>query len=98
PPCIALFPYTTLFRSDQAHAKLLALLAVILVREVTAEPSAFITQIFLVKFAFAASLPSRAREDVNTTFLPSGDNKGRKLSALLADRKSTRLNSSHGSI
>ena len=65
----------------QAGSALFAEAAVCLVSGVAPKPSGFITQILKVKFAFTASLLSRAREDVNTTFLPSGDNKGRILSA-----------------
>src|SRR5262249_22802258 len=35
------------------------------------------TQIFTTEFVLTASLPSRARDDGNTSFLPSGDHSGR---------------------
>src|SRR5260370_36367686 len=53
---------------------------IILVTAVAPEPSAFMTQMLVVLFVFAASLPSNARRDMKAIFLPSGDQPGRKLS------------------
>ncbi len=47
-----------------------------LVKGVAPEPSAFTTQMLEAKLVLTASLPSRARSDVNMTLLPSGDHMG----------------------
>src|SRR5262245_48888807 len=61
---------------DQACPSLLAPLAVSFVNGVTPEPSGFITQMFKVPFVLLASVPSRARFDLNAILLPSGDQTG----------------------
>src|SRR5215471_1623201 len=69
---------------DHAGIKLPAPSAVSLVRALAPEPSAFITQMLLIALVFAASLPSRARCELKAIFLPSADQTGKKLLALLA--------------
>src|SRR5215471_17882015 len=58
--------------------------AVILVKGVAPEPSAFTTQIFGVEKVLLASLPSSARWDEKNTCVPPGDHIGSRLSALMA--------------
>src|SRR6266478_41709 len=69
---------------DQADTKLYAPLAVSLVTGMAPEPSAFITQMLKVTLELAASLPSKARLELNAILVPSVDRTGPKLSALLA--------------
>src|SRR5216684_8212171 len=76
---------TTLAPSgDHCGPKLPTPLAVAVVRGVRPVPSAFTRQMFDVKFAFGASVPSSFREETKTTLAPSGDHCGAKLSALFA--------------
>src|SRR5262249_43529869 len=58
--------------------------AVTLVRNLRPVPSALTRQAFRVLFKFTASVPSSLRKDSNTTLAPSGDHRGKKLSAPLA--------------
>jgi hypothetical protein len=48
-------------------------------RAFTAEPTAFMTQIFKIEFVLTASLPSNARSDVNRVFMPAGEHAGLSL-------------------
>src|SRR5215472_9300529 len=69
---------------DHAGAKLPAPSAVSVVRAVAPEPSVLTTQMLLIAFVLAASLPSSARCELKAIFLPSGDQTGKKLLALAA--------------
>src|SRR5260370_634541 len=59
-------------QSGSNHRRLSVPDAVSLVNGAAEEPSAFIIQMFLVPFEFAASVPSNARAESNTILLPSG--------------------------
>src|SRR6185437_39398 len=59
---------------DQKAEDTFAPAAVSLVRGVGFEPSAFITQRLCTPFVFMASVPSRARDEIKATLLPSGEN------------------------
>src|SRR5262249_19568131 len=67
---------------DQAGMVLATPPAVSLVRAVAPEPSALMTQTLAA--GFAESLPSKARADPNAILVPSGDQTGNALFALLA--------------
>jgi len=69
---------------DHAGEELVALVAVILVRGIAPDPSAFITQTLRVPFVLTASLPSKARDELNAILPPSGDHAPTELSAPLA--------------
>jgi len=65
-----------LLSGDQIPPSALAPNAVRRVIGVAPEPSLFITQMLFVKFRLAASLPSKARFDINDNRVPSGDQSG----------------------
>ena len=58
-------------------------IAVRLVRCVGDEPSAFMTQMFVVLFVLAVSVPSRARVETKAILLPSGEMEGSALSVVV---------------
>src|SRR5260370_40996969 len=66
---------------DHSGKTLLAFLLISLVSGAAPDPSAFIIQIFEVEALFAASLPSRARDESKAILLPSGDHTASELSA-----------------
>src|SRR5262249_53503394 len=59
--------------------KLLAAIAVSLVKAVGMEPSAFTTQMLEVELILAALLPSSLRDETKAILVPSGDHTGVKL-------------------
>src|SRR3712207_7898445 len=88
PPRSPLFPYTTLFRSDQA-------------RDVQIVASSDVTELRTRAIAFINSrlrdLLSTAKE-ASEIDPPRAQTAARLLNQAIIDRKSTRLNSSHANI
>src|SRR3712207_9050536 len=94
PPRSTLFPYTTLFRSDQFY------------NDASLDPDVIVKQAALLQERYEKRLGERGADSVYRASLPPEVTEPAMLAAALetavfresADRKSTRLNSSHANI
>src|SRR3712207_7348414 len=85
PPTSTLFPYTTLFRSPEAHR----------VRSLRGRLTLGVTLVLAAVLLGAGAI---LLEDVRRSELDALDDRLRRTAELSRDRKSTRLNSSHANI
>src|SRR3712207_8420405 len=91
PPRSTLFPYTTLFRSGEAVTGIGApLLVALLLCYIGAVVSAFASSVAIIAVAIALAVPFLQGGDIGAV--------GVVVALSVADRKSTRLNSSHANI